>query len=1108
MSKTKKSKLLASMLCATVMAGLYAGPVMAGSVDSITGDNTGVHINIGYEMDENTSVNGGTINGSDGLYVTGALGNSDGALNHKIAGRLTISSEAIVNSLESKSFNELTIGGTTFNTTNIQSFKTEYEELKNKVDQLEGGEDLTPRVEALETNTTGISRDGNTTKISGSLETGTITAANGNFKVTDTGAITAQRGSKIGSAYFGNGYVSVNDGNETEASIGGNHRDGGYLKLNTKDDELVELTGDQLRDIKNGTQNIKYDEGNRQTVIEGATSFDASGMGIESMGGQTTLVGGQAVFRDQNGQFTQVMGGTVNASQDVVAVGTKTSELEEKTTAIEYTPGNPDGIGSQKLGTTTINDILKADVFTANSGTVGGVTMMDGSLYAASGNFLVDETGNVTAKMVTTENVASANYDLETVGSKLSDLDNSISGDDGLVKRVEKVEYNTSEISVVGSGNNKWTNVSSNMNVQGDFKVSGNTEVSGNIEVSGNTKIGGTLVAQEVANKQGVTLSNLDSRLDIGEADIDALQNKTTDIRYADGVTEIGNGALAVNNEGYVTINQGMITADISNGLVTMGNNIELNTQDGIIKAENFQTNKYDLNSVGEELDALGGSVSVDISDLKRKTTDIEYADGVTTIANTTNFSEDGMQVNAGSSYLNVDKDKVVLTNNGSGISISDEGMSLFSQGGSNEIRVTNTGTEFVNALNGTTTIIDGGAITADSLTLGEMNVKEAITNLQDTVGGMVDAGLPDKVAGIERNGETTTIEGTLSVSKDFIGANIEGSIFGVSDEDVTIAHGSNGIAINNMGVQLSGNVYFDGKDGNSYTLADLEDRVSILEDKTQNITGSKPGTGEGGSTVPPTNDGHTGIEGDVTVGGEINAGSGTIGGVTMEDGQLTADKATIGDVTVGGSLNVADKVTADKDGVTVKGDGENNVKIDGNDVSVSWKDDEGNSYETSIRDNYEAINDLDNRVTGEVNRLDNRIDKVEDRVDKVGAMAAAIANLRTMGYDPAAPTEIAVGIGQYRDETGAALGLFHYPNRDFMLSLSVSTSGDEVMGGIGATWKFGRKTPEQMLAAEKEKAAKAKLAKAEAMKKAAAEAKVAAQQERHAKMAAEKVAK
>lgn len=153
-------------------------------------------------------------------------------------------------------------------------------------------------------------------------------------------------------------------------------------------------------------------------------------------------------------------------------------------------------------------------------------------------------------------------------------------------------------------------------------------------------------------------------------------------------------------------------------------------------------------------------------------------------------------------------------------------------------------------------------------------------------------------------------------------------------------------------------------------------------------------------------------------------------------------------------------------------------------------------------------------RVDGRVDRLENRVDGLEDRIDKVGAMSAAIANLRTMGYDPAAPTEVAVGVGQYRDETGMALGLFHYPNRDFMLSLSVSTSGDEYMGGIGATWKFGRKSPEKVAEIKKaqaeadaRRAEEQKLAKAEEMKKAAKEAKVQAQMERHAKMLAEQEA-
>ena len=167
---------------------------------------------------------------------------------------------------------------------------------------------------------------------------------------------------------------------------------------------------------------------------------------------------------------------------------------------------------------------------------------------------------------------------------------------------------------------------------------------------------------------------------------------------------------------------------------------------------------------------------------------------------------------------------------------------------------------------------------------------------------------------------------------------------------------------------------------------------------------------------------------------------------------------------------------------------------------------DEADKAEAKARD--DADKRIEAKFDGEVSRLDSKIDKLDARVEKVGAMAAAIANLHTMGYDPEAPTEIAVGVGQYRDKTGMALGAFHYPNRDFMLSFSVSTAGDEYMGGIGATWKFGRKTPEELRQAEAEKAAKAKLAKAEAAKKAAKDARVAAQQKRHAEMLAARTAK
>ena len=145
-----------------------------------------------------------------------------------------------------------------------------------------------------------------------------------------------------------------------------------------------------------------------------------------------------------------------------------------------------------------------------------------------------------------------------------------------------------------------------------------------------------------------------------------------------------------------------------------------------------------------------------------------------------------------------------------------------------------------------------------------------------------------------------------------------------------------------------------------------------------------------------------------------------------------------------------------------------------------------------------------DKYLNSRIDSVEKRLGDVEQRIDKVGAMAAAIANLRTMGFDPEAPTEIAIGVGQYKSETGIAIGVFHYPNQDFMLSASLSTSGDEVMGGIGATWRIGRKT-----AAEKAKDEEKRiLAKAEEIKQAAKRAEVKAQADRHAKLLAEREAK
>lgn len=443
-------------------------------------------------------------------------------------------------------------------------------------------------------------------------------------------------------------------------------------------------------------------------------------------------------------------------------------------------------------------------------------------------------------------------------------------------------------------------------------------------------------------------------------------------------------------------------------------------------------------------------------------------------------------------------------------------------------------GTEF-GGLKISDVTLENGGIWADKLNgrdIADYVTGDEIEEDLANVGGITRSeGATDPGTG------TTTIENFLNVSGNSVSASL----------------GNNSFTFDNSGFKFTGavnlgsasDIYFnyggvgDGTDyAGSYTLEKLADTVADIYDRTQAIDyengkttikgdldvvkdpnagsgeGGDPGTGEGGNTG--NGNGH--YDGNLDVDGGITAGDSTIGGVGLEGETVTADKVVTGNTTLDNEgLNVGGQTSVTADGVNVGGNGGTTVSKDG--VSIADKTiisdhdvviNEGTADRVSLSETADRVGNLEQGVS----ELNNRVGELEDRIDKVGAMAAAIANLRTMGYDPAAPTEVAVGIGQYRDETGAALGLFHYPNRDFMLSLSVSTSGDEVMGGIGATWKFGRKSPEKVAEIKKaqaeadaRRAEEAKLAKAEEMKQAAKEAKIKAQQERHAKLAAERAA-
>ena len=88
------------------------------------------------------------------------------------------------------------------------------------------------------------------------------------------------------------------------------------------------------------------------------------------------------------------------------------------------------------------------------------------------------------------------------------------------------------------------------------------------------------------------------------------------------------------------------------------------------------------------------------------------------------------------------------------------------------------------------------------------------------------------------------------------------------------------------------------------------------------------------------------------------------------------------------------------------------------------------------------VINQVVQQTSSDTKELKQAISNVSTESQRVGAHAAAMAALKPIQYDPMEPTQVMAGIGNYRGETAAALGLAHYTNENTMLNVGVSLGG------------------------------------------------------------------
>lgn len=367
-----------------------------------------------------------------------------------------------------------------------------------------------------------------------------------------------------------------------------------------------------------------------------------------------------------------------------------------------------------------------------------------------------------------------------------------------------------------------------------------------------------------------------------------------------------------------------------------------------------------------------------------------------------------------------------------------------------------------------------------------------------------------------------------------------------VGDNSAMVSAGASSIEVKNDGITNNGVTTFNGTTGTTKIDGGTITTNHLITDKLT-ITGSGAAAGAGTGTIA--------LGGNGSIKSNIQDASGTKDATfetefdhiksEVKDGTYTATHNVtankIGSVITGGTVNLSQELDAntgkitnkagdmstelDNNGFTVKQNGKTDVKIAGGDVTVTNNrntTDPQYANQTVNLSDLGSLNNLDGELKArdeyqnnqtavgainaeagirreEVARLDNRIDDVNNRVDKVGAMAAAIASLKSIGYDPQAPSEFSIGLGQYKGETGVAMGFFHYPNKNFMINVSLSTAGGETMGGIGATWRFGHKSPQKLLDEQREAQARKELAAAEKYQAAAKLAKEAQERAEYA---------
>lgn len=914
-------------------------------------------------------------------------------------------------------------------------------------------------IEANSATIGGVEINGGNVTATGTIKGNTITDGNG-FTATG-GKITANEGQiggvKISAAGEVTGvksieastfkvdeenYLNSNGITAKGGKIGGAVIDATTLSVgSTKLDKADGITTNKLKIDGMTLTDTKLDTGTATFEVNGVT-FNQGQVTAKAAQG---FVAGTSSFKE----------GSL-----IVDANNKLEATNGLTTEKATVKGNLDVTGNATFGTagsqTTIEgDAITTDTLKANKlilGASGAATVVvdkDGSLKAANEKFVVDKDGALKAA----DGAFTVDKDGKTTFTKDADNLSSINGGNIWAKATD-AENHTSSVLLHDSKGLHVRGTKAGETSAFDFDAATGISTFTGQDSTTTTINGSVITSTKSATDTGV--------LDGSKLTLTNGTNSTE--MTAGGVTFTGadgrSDATGVKNQ--TIINGGIITTDTLNvqRIELGGKLVDVN---GAQSGSNLSMdNQGNFSAAGGSFKVTGGSgedkgamtntvgnttLQTDNAGASMKFNNTAVAGGVT--------SEVAVGANTATVAAGDKASFVATTDNGGTATIT---------GGTQTVTTTDKGTVFENSAhktpfveNGaTTTIINGNEITTGKITTDQLVITgqgNAHGNGSIAFGGngTIKSDINDGTA----NGKNTSFETTLD------GVNTKVTDGMTTTENKVTAAGNSNTVTNKDATQKS--EFNQGLTSIGGVVANGTVKIAqTLDGENGNITNEV--TDKDGKSSKLVQNG-TGLEytdsanaGNAT---RIDSSDVSIGSATEPDKRINLSDL--------GQIDELDKELTDRD------------EYKNNPTAVG-----GINAEAAIR-------------REEVARLDGRINDVNDRVNKVGAMAAAIASLKSIGYDPQAPSEFSIGLGQYKGETGVAMGFFHYPNKNFMINVSLSTAGGETMGGIGATWRFGHKSPQKLLEEQREAQAKKELAAAEKYQAAAKLAKEAQERAEYA---------